>query len=104
MLADQQADLDVDIYMELLQGFNVEPASGRYVLNILKNLYDLKQARHNWFEKLSSALGSLSINSSKVDPYVVIWDNIIVLLFFDDCLIFLQEKDKINPLIDKLFG
>ena len=29
-------------------------------------------------------------------------DDIIVLVYIDDCLIFLQEKVKINQLIDKL--
>ena len=37
-----QADLDVDIYMELPQGFNVGPESRRYVLKLQKNLYGMK--------------------------------------------------------------
>ena len=56
VLAYPQADRDVNIYMELPQGFTVGPESGRYVLKLQKNLYGLKQAGHNWFEKLSSAL------------------------------------------------
>ena len=31
-----------------------------------------------------------------------IGDDIIVLVYVDDCLIFSQDKDKINHLIDKL--
>ena len=76
--------------------------SGRYVLKLQKNLYGLKQSGQNWFEKLSSALGNLSINPSKVDPCVFVGDDIFVLVYVDDCLIFSQEKDKINQLIDKL--
>ena len=34
VLVYPQADLDVDIYMELPQGFDMGPESGRYVLNI----------------------------------------------------------------------
>ena len=82
-----QADPDVDIYMELTQGFNVGPESGRYVLKLQRNLYGLKQVGHNWFEKLCSALGNLSINPSKVDPCVFIGDDIIVLVYVDDFLI-----------------
>ena len=44
VLAYPQAYLDVDIYMELPQGFNVGPGSGRYVLKLQNNLYGLKQA------------------------------------------------------------
>ena len=88
--------------MELLQGFNVGPESRRYVLKLQNNLYSLKQAGHNWFEKLSSALGNLSINPSKVDPCVFIGEDVIVLVYVDDCLIFSRDKDTINQLIDKL--
>ena len=59
VIAYPQADLDVDIYMELPQGINVGPESGRYVLRLEKNLYGLKQAGHNWLEKLSITLGNL---------------------------------------------
>ena len=89
VLAYPQADLDVDIYMELLIGFKVVPESGRFVLKLQKNLYGLNQVGHNSFRKLSSALGNLSINPRKVDPCVFIRDDIIVLVYFDDCLVFL---------------
>ena len=88
--------------MELPQVFNVGPESGGCVLKLQNNLYGLKQARHNWFKKISSALGNLSINPIKVDPCVFIGDDIIVLVYVDDCLIFSQDKDKINQFIDKL--
>ena len=58
--------------------------------------YGLKQAGHNWFEKQSSTLGNLLINPSKVDPCVFIGDNIIVLVYVDDCFIFSRDKDKIT--------
>ena len=83
VLAYPQANLDVDIYMELTQGLNVGPDSGRYVLKLQKNLYGMKQAGHNWFEKLSGALGNLSINPSKVDPCVFIGEDVIVLVYVD---------------------
>ena len=88
--------------MELLQGFNVGPESGRYVLKLQKNLYGLKQAGHNWFEKLSRTLGKLSINPRKVDPCVFIGEDVIVLVYVADCLIFSRDKDKINQLNNKL--
>ena len=39
VLAYPQADLDMDIYMELPQGFKVGHESRRYVLKLQKNLY-----------------------------------------------------------------
>ena len=88
--------------MELPQGFNVGPESEIYVLKLHKNLYGLKQAGCNWFEKLSSALGNLSINPSKVDPCVFSGVDVIILLYVDDCLIFSQDKNKINQSTDKI--
>ena len=52
VLAFPQADLDVDIYMEILQGIYVYGAQKRQVLKLLKNLYDLKQTSHNWYEMI----------------------------------------------------
>ena len=88
--------------MELPQGLNVGTEIRRYVLKLQKNLYGLKQAGHNWFEKISITLGNLSIYKSKGDPCAIILDDIIVFVYADDCLIFLRDKDKINQLIDKL--
>ena len=102
VLVFPQADLGVDIYMELSQGFNVGPESRRCFLKLQKNIYGLKQAGHNWFKKIYIALENLSINPSKVDPCVFIGDEIIVLIYVDDCMIFSREKDKKNQLINKL--
>ena len=49
-----------------------------------------------------NTLGNLAINPSKVYPSVFIVDDVIFLLYIDNCLIFLQDKEKINQLIDKL--
>ena len=64
VLAYPQANLKVNIYMELPQGFNVGPENGRYVLNIQKNLYGLKRAGHNWFKKAIQSTWEL-INQPK---------------------------------------
>ena len=37
-----------------------------------------------------------------MDPYVFVGDDIIVLVYVDDCLIFSRDKYKINHLINKL--
>ena len=56
VLAFPQADLDIDIWMELPIGFQTieDPNHSQlyYVLKLKKNLYGLKQAIFNWYEKL----------------------------------------------------
>ena len=55
VLAFLQADLNIDIWMELPFGFQTIKDSDRsklHVLKLKKNLYGLKQASFNWYEKL----------------------------------------------------
>ena len=60
VLAFPQAYLDVDIWMDLPIGFVINEAayveSSSYVLNPNKNLYGLKQASLNWYDKLRDGL------------------------------------------------
>ena len=60
VLAFPQADLDVPVYMELPVGLSPDNEGDdfwrRYVLRLNKSLYGLKQAGHNWFQKLSKGL------------------------------------------------
>jgi hypothetical protein len=50
-IAYPQADLDVDIYLELPHGFCLDGYDKKdFVLKLHKNLYGLKQAGYNWFK------------------------------------------------------
>ena len=72
-LAFPQADLDVDIWMYLTIGFVVDEAaygeSRSYVLKLNKNLYGLKQASLNWYEKLCDGLIDRYFVLSVIDPF-----------------------------------
>jgi hypothetical protein len=59
ILAFPQADLDVDIWMELPTDIVVsgkDTESRAYVLKLKKSLYGLKQTSLNWFKKLKQGL------------------------------------------------
>ena len=47
-LAFPQADLDVDVFMELPPGFDMNGSSGSHVIKLNKSLYGLCQSSHNW--------------------------------------------------------
>ena len=67
ILAFPQADLDVDIWMELPTGIVVsgkDTESRAYVLKLKKSLYGLKQASLNWFDKLKQGLMNRGFTSS----------------------------------------
>ena len=61
VLAFPQADLDVDIWMYLPIGFQIDgqteaDSDRQYLLKLNKSLYGLKQASLNWFEKVKTGL------------------------------------------------
>jgi hypothetical protein len=102
ILAFPQADLKVDIWMELPQGIVVDssPKSSRaYVLKLKKSLYGLKQASLNWFEKRKQALMDCGFTPSEIDPCLYLKNNMVLLTYIDNCLIISLSKTSIDCLI-----
>ncbi len=59
VLAFPQADIDIDIWMEIPEGMELlgdEANCCKYVLMLNKSLYRVKQASHNWYEMLKTSL------------------------------------------------
>ena len=72
-LAFPQADLDIDIWMDLPEGMvpeNDEENKGKYVLKLNKSIYSLKQASHNWYKKLKQAMLDRDFKPSKIDSCI----------------------------------
>ena len=106
VLAFPQADLDVPVYMELPAGvtpIKVNNADRKqYVLWLNKSLYGLKQAGHNWFEKLRKGLKDRGFIQSQVDPCVFYKEEYIVLTYVDDCIILGKQMHMVDSVIDSL--
>ena len=51
-----QAELDVDVLMELTLGIRVDGNRGEWVLQLKKSIYGLNQASENWFDPLKTGL------------------------------------------------
>ena len=86
VLAFSQANLDIDIYMELPQGIEIADGKESHVLKLNKNLYGLKQASHNWFVMLSNGLKDRGFTPSEMDPCVFYKEDMIVLVYVDDMI------------------
>ena len=105
VLAFPQADLDVDVWMELPKGMDpLGDKSNRwkYVLELNKNLYGLKQASHNWYMKLKEALENRQFVPSVIDPCIFGKKGLIVLVYVDNCIIISHNKLKIQHLVHSL--
>jgi hypothetical protein len=94
------APLDCPVYMEIPAGFTVQDnnlvfagpnhqnTDKRYVVKLLKNMYGLKQAGYNWYNKLTDELLKKGFTQSAVDKCLSIRKDCIVIIYVDDCLLF----------------
>ena len=99
VLAFPQADLDIDIWMELPIGFQMieDPDHSQlYVLKLKKNLYGLKQASFNWYEKLRDGLKDRGFKPSKVNQCLYMKDGMVILVYVDDCIIIGKDMGEID--------
>ena len=105
VLAFPQADLDVDIWMELPMGIEVSESpekSRAYVLKLKKSLYGLKQASLNWFEKLKQGLVDRGFTPSEIDPCLYLKEDMVLLTYVDDCIIISPSIKNIDRLVKSM--
>ena len=93
-LAHTQALIDIEIYLELPTGFEVEGRErSKFILRLKKNLYSLKQAGLSWFDTLRTYLLEQGFMQSESDPCFFHHNKLILVCYIDDCLIFTPEQN-----------
>ena len=86
------ADLDVDVYIDLLPGFDMGGNTSSRIIKLNKSLYGAYQSRHNWWNLLKSILETRCYeNQSATDPCLLIGKESIVLIYVGDCIIFSRK-------------
>jgi uncharacterized membrane protein len=65
-------------------------------------LYGLQQAGLNWFAFLWQRLLSIGFCQSVIDPGCYIKDDLILICYVDNCLLFCLDDQKITKLIQEL--
>ena len=107
-----QAPIDCEIYMCVPAQFIVNshgalefsehPAPGNsihHVILLTKNLYGLRQAGNNWFDKLRGSLASRGFQQSSVDPCLFIRRDLILVVYVDDCLLFAKDDRTLDSFV-----
>ena len=105
VLAFLQADLDIDIWMELpirFQTIEDPDHSHLYVLKLKKNLYGLKQASFNWYKKLQDGLKDRGFKPSKLDQCLYMKDGMVILVYVDDCIIVCKDMGEIDGFVKSM--
>jgi Reverse transcriptase (RNA-dependent DNA polymerase) len=93
-----QADIDMDVYVEMPRGF-AQPGK---VLKLMKSLYGLRQSPRNYFNHLSAKLTKLGFVPSDADPCLFVSDKCICLVYVDDTLFFARSQTDIDEIVQGL--
>jgi hypothetical protein len=101
-LAYTQAPIDVETFIEIPTGFDIDGNRHDFVLELKKNLYGLKQAGLNWFETFKTHLLLQGFRQSAVDPCCFIKGDLVLLAYVDDCLIFCNNKGHVDTFLREL--
>jgi hypothetical protein len=83
-------------------GEQVKQTDKTYVLKLLKNMYGLKQAGHNWYNHLTDNLLSIGFRQSRIDKCLFICKDCIILIYVDDCLIFSPTETTLEEITNHL--
>jgi ATP-binding cassette subfamily B (MDR/TAP) protein 1 len=96
-------ELEKEIYMLQLEGF-VEKGKEKLVCMLNKSLYGLKQEPRCWYKRFDSFIISLGYNRLSLNHCIYYKkfekddDIIIMLLYVDDMLVIVPNKDRVQEL------
>ena len=87
-----QAPIKSSIYLFPPIWVKLNQVKGDMVLNLLKNLHELKDAGLTWFDHLSKGLDSICCKPTKSDPYIFQKGTNLIVIYVDDCIILSRTK------------
>ena len=105
ILAFLQAKMEIPVYMYIPAGMQLQRISSddkSYILKLKKSLYGLKQASANWYYMLWKALHSRGFKDSVADSCVFLRQDLIVLVYVDECILIGKNKSVIEEFIKSL--
>ena len=92
------ATIDDTVFVDMPRGFK-QPGK---VLKLKRSLYGLRQSPRNFFLHLKGKLEDQEFKQSTADPCLFIRNDMICLVYVDDCLFFAPDDCKFDNLLQKL--
>jgi hypothetical protein len=100
VMANPQATIKMDIYMELPQGIQTSHGNSKdHVLKLEKNIYGQKQASCVWNSFLVDKLLYIGFTPSLIDDCVFFCDDIIFMVYVDDGIFLGNDDSKLQDAI-----
>jgi hypothetical protein len=91
------------VFIQQPRGFPVYGTNGeKLVLRLKRSLYGLKQAPRHFFRYLKDHLEANNVMQSQFDPCLFIGNDIIVVVYVDDMLLYAKDDSTIDNLIKAL--
>jgi hypothetical protein len=92
-----QAKLKEDIYLRFPAGY--KHMNDGWAIELRQNIYGLVQASINWFLKLSKIYERLGFKQSKSYPCLFLRKDMIIVLYKDDCLLYVKSTNNIDEFV-----
>ena len=99
-----QAELKSTIFLRSPPGVELATDNEEMVLQLIRNLYGLKDAGRTWYEHLTDGLDAMGFIPTESDPCILINGTDIIVLYVDDCIIISRTKaeaDKIYAVLER---
>ena len=103
VMAYPQAPIEMDMYMELLQGIQTKHGNSKdHVLKLLQNIYGQKQAGCVWNHHLTTKLLEIGFTQSLIDNCVFYRGSTIFIVYVDDGIFIGDTDNQILAIIAQL--
>jgi hypothetical protein len=97
-----QADIEVDLYMQIPKGFEIKWSSpDDFVLKLHKNIYGQKQAGRVWNQHLVKRLNSIRFTQCHSDECVFFKGNEVYALYTDDSILAGPDPQELDKSIEE---